>query len=504
MAPLALAVHSGPGAGLVFPLRRGRFRIGRNGTGIVIPDAELSREHAQLDVTDSAVTVLDLGSANGVRVDGKRIRAAVVSTDSLIQCGGSTMSLVFGGARDPGSQTAAGSDVTAPVVVSNPAAHSNRAALLLAAALPLAIGIGLALLTGMWIFLAFTAVSAVSILVPVATGRRQRRELRAAVAAAAQDDTERRRRAAPSAGELSLGVASAEPGLPKVAAPTGPVWLRVGQSQQRANIRLDPPDPGFRPPLLDRMPVTLDPATAVTTLRGPAPAVAGLVRSFVLQLACYPAARRTRILIHGPTLPLLAARFVPAVILSVQEASTLEALAAGPGQDYERGVLIIVAALRPSGLRSVAVSHGWQVIDCAGDPAAAAGAALLLGERTAWLSSAGSSLEFAPDLVPAGVFDRNCRRVGARATASASETGIPEACSLAGLLPVSAEDISSRWAESTAARGLPALVGIGSSGPLRVGSPGGRSPFPGGGHHRIRQVGIPPDTRSGVGGRASP
>ena len=171
MAPLALAVHSGPGAGLVFPLRRGRFRIGRSGTEIVIPDAELSREHAQLDVTDSAVTLLDLGSANGVRVDGKKSPCGRLSTDSMIHCGGSSMSLVFGGTLDPGSQAAAGSDVTAPLVVSNPAAQSNRAALLLAAVLPLAIGIGLAVLTGMWIFLAFTAVSAVSVLVPVDVGQ---------------------------------------------------------------------------------------------------------------------------------------------------------------------------------------------------------------------------------------------------------------------------------------------------------------------------------------------
>ena len=473
MAPLALAVHSGPGAGLVFPLRRGRFRIGRSGTEIVIPDAELSREHAQLDVTDSAVTLLDLGSANGVRVDGKRIRVAVVSTDSLIQCGGSSLSLAFGGtldpgSLDPGSQAAAGSDVTAPLEVSNPAAHSNRAALLLAATLPLAIGVGLAVLTGMWIFLAFTAVSAVSVLVPVAAGRRQRRELKAAVAVAAHEDMERRRRAAPSAGELSLGFASAEPGPLKVAATTGPVWLRLGQAQQRANVRLDPPDPGFRPPLLGWMPVTLDPAAAVTTLRGPEPAVAGLVRSFVLQLAGYPAVRRTRILIHGPTPPLLAARFLPGAILSAHEASTLESLAAGPGRDYEHGVLIIVAALQTAGLRSVAVSRGWQVIDCAGDPSPAAGSALVLSERTAWLSSAGPPLEFTPDLVPSGVFDRNCRRLGARASASAPDTGIPDSCSLAGLLSVSAEDVSSRWAESTVVRGLPVLVGIGNSGPLRV------------------------------------
>ena len=176
-APLALAVHSGPGAGLVFPLRRGRFRIGRSGTGIVIPDAELSREHAQLEVTDSAVTLLDLGSANGCGSTERGCHAAAVSTESLISCGGSSMSLVFGGTVDPGGPTAAGSDVTAPLVVGNPAANSNRAALLLAAALPLAIGVGLAVLTGMWIFLAFTAVSAVSVLVPVASGRRQRREL---------------------------------------------------------------------------------------------------------------------------------------------------------------------------------------------------------------------------------------------------------------------------------------------------------------------------------------
>ena len=57
---------------------------------------------------------------------------------------------------------------------------------------------------------------------------------------------------------------------------------------------------------------------------------------------------------------------------------------------------------------------------------------------------------------------------GRRAPASDPGTGIPGACSLGGLLPVSAEDVSARWAASTATRGLPALVGIGSSGPLRL------------------------------------
>ena len=52
----------------------------------------------------------------------------------------------------------------------------------LAAVLPLLVGVGLAFLTGMWMFLAFTAVSGVSVLVPFLSGRRQRREFQAAVA----------------------------------------------------------------------------------------------------------------------------------------------------------------------------------------------------------------------------------------------------------------------------------------------------------------------------------
>ncbi|AOT05166.1 FtsK/SpoIIIE domain-containing protein [Arthrobacter sp. U41] len=467
-APLVLAVHSGPGAGLIFPLRRGRFRIGRSGTEIVIPDAELSREHAQLDVTDSVVTLLDLGSANGVSVDGRRVHAAAVSTDSLIDCGGSSMSLIFGGGQDPAIPPAAGSDVSEPLLVNNPTVQSNKAALLLAAVLPLAIGLGLAILTGMWIFLAFTLVSAVSIVVPIVAGRRQRREREAAVAAAVLEDKDRRRRAAPSAAELSLHSSWAEPAPATVSVTTGPVWLRLGQAPQSANIRLDPPDPGFRTPLLGTMPVTLDPGMTVTTLRGPETAVAGLVRSVVMQLACYPAARLTRIIIHGPTPSLLAARFLAAVTLSVQEASTLETLAAGFGQGYERGVLIIVKARGTAALRSVAVSRGWQVLDCSGHPVPAAGVSLVLNERTATVSAAQSSREFTPDLVPSGVFDRTCRRQRAPASASAPGTCNREARSLGELLSLSAAGISSRWAGSASARGLPVPVGMGISGTLRL------------------------------------
>ena len=57
------------------------------------------------------------------------------------------------------------------------------------------------------------------------------------------------------------------------------------------------------------MPLTLDPAPAVVTIHGPAPAVAGLVRSFILQLAAYPLGGSTRLLLHGPadTVPVVGA-----------------------------------------------------------------------------------------------------------------------------------------------------------------------------------------------------
>ena len=95
----------------------------------------------------------------------------------------------------------AGSSVAEPLVVRGTAAPSHRSAVALAAVLPILVGVGLALLTGMWMFLAFTAVSAVSVLVPLLTGRRQRRELAAAIAAAALQDL----RTTPAGGPFGRG-----------------------------------------------------------------------------------------------------------------------------------------------------------------------------------------------------------------------------------------------------------------------------------------------------------
>jgi S-DNA-T family DNA segregation ATPase FtsK/SpoIIIE len=179
-AGLMLAVHCGPGAGTVTALRRGSYNIGRSGADVVIADAELSREHARLEVSDTAVTILDLGSANGTTVDGKRVKRSTVSTGSSIRCGNTIFSVILGPAVEPAQDgQAPGSDVSEPLLIRRQTEAWNRSALILTAGIPLVIGVALALITGMWMFLAFTAVSAVSVLAPLATGRRQRRELRA-------------------------------------------------------------------------------------------------------------------------------------------------------------------------------------------------------------------------------------------------------------------------------------------------------------------------------------
>ncbi len=491
-ATLLLAVDSGPGAGTLVALRRGQFRIGRSGTEIVIPDAALSRQHARLDVSDSDVTIVDLGSANGTSIDGRKVRMAPLTTASSIRCGDSIISLRLGPPAAPHAAadsvtTFAGSSVATPLVVRGTAAPSHRAAMAVAAALPLLVGIGLALLTGMWMFLAFTAISGVSALVPFLSGRRQRRELKAAVAEAALQDRARRRQAAPSVADLAVGCAAGA--APAARAPHGEtpeICLRLGLAVQAANIRLEPPHSGFRPPSLGQVPLTLDPAPSVVTIHGPAPAVAGLARSFILQLAAYPLGGSTRLLLHGPadTVP-LPARFLPGVTLSANDATTEALLAAGPagaGEGLDRGVLILWDTPGQSGaapgpdtagggpaFRTLATAHGWRVIECSPEQGPADHPGIVLGRRGTLVTAGAPPMDFVPDLVPAAVFDRFCRGFSATLhTPMAPPPAIPQHCSLADVLPLTAPDISRRWSRTGPEAGLGTAVGTGSMGTLEI------------------------------------
>jgi hypothetical protein len=59
-----------------FDLRPGATRIGRSAScAITIDDPSISREHAELVVDEGSTRIRDLGSRNGVRVNGARIAA---------------------------------------------------------------------------------------------------------------------------------------------------------------------------------------------------------------------------------------------------------------------------------------------------------------------------------------------------------------------------------------------------------------------------------------------
>ncbi|MFF1382705.1 FtsK/SpoIIIE domain-containing protein [Arthrobacter sp. NPDC058288] len=469
---LLAAVHSGPAAGTVVPLRRGRYRIGRSGTEIAIPDAALSREHARLDVTDTAVTIADLGSVNGTFVDGKRVTQTSVSTCSLIRCGNSTLSIVFcpGPDRRLPEREAAGASVAEPLKIPHRPEGGNRGVLLLTAVLPLLIGVGLAVITGMWMFLAFTAVSAFSVLVPVMAGRRQRCQLKSLVAIAVEEDIERRRRSAPSAAELVLRGQTDHSDPPAGPAIPDDVALRLGLAEQLANISLDPADPDFEAPAVGLMPF-IHQLSDLTFIRGPQQDVAGLIRFVIMQLTSCRSSSRTRVLVHGspPTLP-LTARYLTPVTLSSSLRTTSDLLERGIDRAQERGVLILTGGVDGSAglpvVSAAAISRGWQVLDCTQAGAATPGTVIELGGAAARVCAPGSATDFIPDLVPETFFDRYCRIMAPRLERSpGSGPGVPHNCSMADLLAGSATDTAGRWAAGRRSPGLSVPIGMAAQGP---------------------------------------
>ena len=91
---LSLAVISGPDAGKTFPVAKPRVVIGRAGSDIELSDAEISREHASVEVADDSVTVFDLESTNGTYVDGKRVDSAHLDNYGEFEIGGTTIMLI--------------------------------------------------------------------------------------------------------------------------------------------------------------------------------------------------------------------------------------------------------------------------------------------------------------------------------------------------------------------------------------------------------------------------
>jgi predicted Zn finger-like uncharacterized protein len=91
---LSLAIISGPGAGSVFRVEKGRMTIGRAGD-IALEDTEASRLHAALEIHDLLFLLEDLGSTNGTLVNGEKIDGLVeIQNHAEFQVGNTTLMLI--------------------------------------------------------------------------------------------------------------------------------------------------------------------------------------------------------------------------------------------------------------------------------------------------------------------------------------------------------------------------------------------------------------------------
>ena len=92
---VSLAVLSGPAAGMEHELDSPRVSLGRGpGVDLVFPDPAMSREHACVEWARGGLRVRDLGSTNGVLVDGARVAAGELAHGSRFQLGEHVFQLV--------------------------------------------------------------------------------------------------------------------------------------------------------------------------------------------------------------------------------------------------------------------------------------------------------------------------------------------------------------------------------------------------------------------------
>jgi pSer/pThr/pTyr-binding forkhead associated (FHA) protein len=100
--PFRLRVESGPNAGQLFTLDSAGTTIGRqDGNTIILDDGRLSRQHARIDLGPGGLTLTDLGSANGTRINGQRVSGTQPLRDGdQLQLGETTI-VVEGGTTAP-------------------------------------------------------------------------------------------------------------------------------------------------------------------------------------------------------------------------------------------------------------------------------------------------------------------------------------------------------------------------------------------------------------------
>jgi len=85
---VSMVIASGPLAGSEFELEEARLTLGRGaGVDLVLDHDSVSHEHAALELFDGGYRVRDLGSTNGVRVNGGKVGVADLKHGDRIELG---------------------------------------------------------------------------------------------------------------------------------------------------------------------------------------------------------------------------------------------------------------------------------------------------------------------------------------------------------------------------------------------------------------------------------
>jgi S-DNA-T family DNA segregation ATPase FtsK/SpoIIIE len=192
-----ITVLSGPEVGRSIPLTAGSYTVGRDPScDVVVNDKLVSKKHARLEVADG-VDVIDLGSANGVEVDGGIVIRLHITETETVRLGDTDLKIalhqsvaeagvapkagpIFFNRSPKVEQRYSGQEFTAPDV---PAEKEPQSFPLLAMLTPMLMGGALFMLTQNPMSLLFIAMTPMMLIGNYITGkRRDKRALKKAIA----------------------------------------------------------------------------------------------------------------------------------------------------------------------------------------------------------------------------------------------------------------------------------------------------------------------------------
>ena len=124
-AGLTLTCTRGPEQGQVLQLPEGSYTVGRaRDNHLVLKDIAASRKHLRIDIDGRGARLVDLGSGNGTRVNGKRISDCELRHGDKVEIGGSVLVFAESGravpASDDSSQVIAHADRLAAELARKP------------------------------------------------------------------------------------------------------------------------------------------------------------------------------------------------------------------------------------------------------------------------------------------------------------------------------------------------------------------------------------------------